>query len=271
MARQELARFLRDRRAGVRPHEIGLPATGTHRRTPGLRREEVAELAHMSVDYYTRLEQARGPRPSARILDALAQALRLTPAERSHLFRLAGSSAPPGVSAPRRVRPHVVRMLERLPDTGAIVTDAAYGVVAWNPLAQALLGGDLGDGTRNLARRRFLGQGRLYESSSAEQFGHIVVARLRRAADRYPHDPQLTTLLAELHAGSEEFRQIWQTRPIHAPGYRTKTLDHPAVGTLRLNCDVLLVPEDDQEVVLITADPGSPAARALHKLAGQAA
>lgn len=133
MARQELARFLRDRRAGLRPHDIGLTMTGTARRTPGLRREEVADLAHMSVDYYTRLEQARGPRPSPRILDALAQALRLTPAERSHLFRLAGSAPPPGSNAVRRVRPHVARMLERLPETGAIVTDAAYGVVAWNP------------------------------------------------------------------------------------------------------------------------------------------
>lgn len=270
MARQELAHYLRDRRAALRPHEIGLAATGTDRRTPGLRREEVAELAHMSVDYYTRLEQARGPRPSPRILDALARALRLAPAERSHLFRLAGSSAPPGISAVRRVRPHVARMLERLPETGAIVTDAAYDVVTCNPLARALLGADLGGGTTNLARRRFLGQGRMYESSSAEEFGHIVVARLRRAADRYPHDPQLAALLAELHAGSEEFRQIWEARPVHAPGHRTKTLDHPEAGALRLNCDVLLVPEDDQEVVLMTADPGSPAVRALRRLATQA-
>ncbi|MGK3941462.1 helix-turn-helix transcriptional regulator [Streptomyces caeruleatus] len=271
MARQELARFLRDRRAGLRPHEIGLTTTGTARRTPGLRREEVADLAHMSVDYYTRLEQARGPRPSPRILDALARALRLTSAERSHLFRLAGSNPPPGSNAVRQVRPHVARMLERLPETAAIVTDAAYGVVAWNPLAQALFGGDLARGTTNLARHRFLGQGRMYESSSTEEFGHIVVARLRRAADRYPHDPRVTTLLADLHAGSEEFRHIWQTRPVHAPGHRTKTLAHPEVGTLRLNCDVLLVPEDDQEVVLVTADPGSPAVRALHTLAGRAA
>ncbi|MGW3571652.1 helix-turn-helix transcriptional regulator [Streptomyces sp. NPDC000941] len=271
MTRQELAHYLRDRRASLRPHEIGLTETGTARRTPGLRREEVAELAHMSVDYYTRLEQARGARPSARILDALAQALRLTLAERSHLFRLAGSSPPPGISAMRRIRPHVARMLERLPETGAIVTDAAYGVVAWNPLAQALLGGDLGGGMTNLARRRFLGQGRMHESSNAEESGHIVVARLRRAADRYPHDPLLTALLAELHAGSEEFRQIWATRPVHAPGHRTKTLDHPETGPLRLNCDVLLVPEDDQEVVLITADHGSPTARTLHRLARRAA
>ena len=269
MARQELARFLRDRREGLHPHEVGLPAAATPRRTPGLRREEVAELAHMSVDYYTRLEQARGPRPSPRILDGLAQALRFAPAERSHLFRLAGMSALPTAHAVRLVRPHVAGLLRRLPETGAIVTDPAYDIVAWNPLAQDLLGGDLGQGTTNLARRRFLGQGRMHLSSSAEEFGHIVVARLRRSADRYPHDPGLTALLAELRAGSEEFRRIWETRPVHAPGHRPKTVDHPEAGRLRLNCDVLLVPEDDQEVVLITADPGSPSARTLRTLAGR--
>lgn len=270
MAREELARFLRERRAGLSPYEIGLP-TPAPRRTPGLRREEVAELAHMSVDYYTRLEQARGPRPSPRILDSLAKALRLPPAERSHLFQLAGSAAPPGTDAVRRVRPQVSAMVGRLPETGAIVTDATYGVVAFNPLARALLGDDLGSGTTNLARRRFLGTGHMYESSSAEEFGHIVVARLRRAADRYPHDAHLTALLAELRVGSEEFRQIWESRPVHAPGHRTKTLDHPTAGGLRVNCDVLLVPEDDQEVVLLTADPGSPSARTLRGLAAHGA
>ncbi|MCX5384882.1 helix-turn-helix transcriptional regulator [Streptomyces sp. NBC_00083] len=269
MPRQELAHFLRARRAELRPDGTGLTATGGVRRTPGLRREEVAELAHMSVDYYTRLEQARGPRPSARILDALARALRLTRAERSHLFRLAGTGEPPGTSAVRRVRPHVARMLERLPETGAVVTDAAYDVVACNPLARALLCADPGEGPTNLARRRFLARGRVYESSGSEEFGHIAVARLRRAADRYPQDARLAALLAELHAGSEEFRQIWETRPVHAPGHRTKTLEHPQAGALRLNCDVLLVPEDDQEVVLLTADPGSRAARGLRGLAGR--
>jgi hypothetical protein len=160
-------------------------------------------------------------------------------------------------------------MLERLPATAAIVTDAAYGVVACNPLARALLGGDLAHETTNLARRRFLCQGRMYESSRAEEFGQIVVARLHRAANRYPHDPQVTALSAELQAGSEEFRRIWQAHQVYAPGHRTKTLVHPEAGTLRLNCDVLLVSEDDQEVVLITADPGSAAVRALHRLAQQ--
>ena len=166
MPRQELARFLRDRRNALRP-----PEPGTDRRTPGLRREEVAERAHMSVDYYTRLEQARGPRPSPTILEGLSQAFGLTQAERSHLFRLAGALAPPGRNVVRTVRPHVAAMLERLPGTAAIVTDASYDVVARTPLAEALLGG----GT-NLARRRFLGEEQAYESSSAEEFGYVVVA-----------------------------------------------------------------------------------------------
>ncbi|WBO61892.1 helix-turn-helix transcriptional regulator [Streptomyces camelliae] len=270
MARQELARFLRERRAALSAREVGLP-DGVPRRTPGLRREEVAELAHMSVDYYVRLEQARGPRPSPRVLDALASALRLAPAERTPLFRLAGSAAPPATRPVRRVRPQVARMLERLPATAAIVTDATYGVVAWNRAARALLGDDLVRDTANLARRRFLGEGRTYETSGTPEFGHIAVARLRRAAERYPQDPQLAAMLEELHAESDEFRKIWQTHPVHAPGHRAKTLDHPELGRLRLNCDVLLVPEDDQEVVLITAEPGSPSAGALESLVtGQA-
>ncbi|SEC71161.1 Helix-turn-helix domain-containing protein [Streptomyces sp. 3213] len=261
--RHELARFLRGRRERLVPADVGL-AGEPSRRTSGLRREEVAELAHMSVDYYARLEQARGPRPSPRVLDALTGVFRLTPAERSHLFRLAGTQVTPLAAPVRTVRPHVAALLERIPDTAAIVTDATYGVIAWNPLADTVLGGDLG--TRpNLARRRFLG--RTLESSSAEEFAHIVVSRLRRAADRYPYDPGLARLLAELRAGSEEFRQIWETDPVHAPGHRTKTLTHPEAGPLRVNCDVLTVPHDDQQVVFLTADPGTPSARALRQLA----
>ena len=156
MARTELACFLRDRRADLRPADVGLPA-GPRRRTPGLRREEVARLACMSVEYYARIEQARGPRPSPRILDALAGALRLTPAERTHLFRLAGTSPAPPPGPSREVRPYVSSLLRRIPDAGAVVTDASYDVIAWNPLAEALLG-DLSENP-NLARRRFLKPG----------------------------------------------------------------------------------------------------------------
>jgi transcriptional regulator with XRE-family HTH domain len=262
--RHELARFLRGRRELLVPADVGLPGEPS-RRTRGLRREEVAELAHMSVDYYARLEQARGPRPSPRILDALTGVFRLTPAERTHLFRLAGTQVTPLAAPVRTVRPHVAALLERIPDTAAVVTDATYDVIAWNPLAGALFGGGDFGARPNLARRRFLG--RPMESSSAEEFGYVLVARLRRAADRYPHDPGLARLLAELRAGSEEFGQIWETDPVHAPGHRTKTLTHPDAGRLRVNCDVLTVPHDDQQVVFVTADPGTPSARALRQLA----
>ncbi|MEU8254266.1 helix-turn-helix transcriptional regulator [Micromonospora inaquosa] len=262
MARQELARFLRERRDEMGPADVGLPA-GPRRRTPGLRREEVARLAHMSVDYYTRLEQARGPHPSPRILEALTEALRLSPAERTHLFRLAEASPTPPAGPVRQVRPYVVNLLRRIPEAAAVVTDASYDVIDFNPLADALLG-DLRQ-EPNLARRRFLGLNG-YESSSAEEFGHIAVARLRAAADRYPRDEPIARLLAELRASSTEFTEIWNTNPVRAPGHRTKTITHPQLGPLRLNCDVLAIPDDDQQVVFITADPGSPTARALRHL-----
>jgi transcriptional regulator with XRE-family HTH domain len=263
MAREGLASFLRDRREALHPADVGLPAGG-RRRTPGLRREEVAGLANISAEYYALLEQARGPRPSAPVLDGVADALRLTRVERGHVFRLAGVALPAPPGPPRRVRPYVASLLERIPDTAAIVTSASYDVIAWNPLAEALLG-DPGD-SPNLARRRFLRREEVL-TTGHEDFGEIAVARLRAAADRYPHDPALAALLAELRAGSAEFTAIWETNPVRAAGHRTKTMIHPRVGPLRVHCDVLAVPEDDQQVVFITADPDSPSARALRRLA----
>ncbi|HYZ57370.1 MAG TPA: helix-turn-helix transcriptional regulator [Streptosporangiaceae bacterium] len=267
MARDELARFLRDRREGLRPGDVGLLA-GTRRRTPGLRREEVAGLACMSVDYYVRLEQARGPRPSPRILQALAGALRLVPAERTHLFRLAGVAPEPPLGPPREVRPYVAGLLHRMPETAVVVTAASYDVIAWNPLAEALLGNLRA--RPNLARRRFLFRDQVL-TTGHEEFGEIAVARLRAAAGRYPRDAALAALLAELRAGSAEFSEIWATNPVRAPGHRTKTMTHPELGRLRINCDILTVPDDDQQVVFMTADPATPTARALHHLAAQVA
>jgi transcriptional regulator with XRE-family HTH domain len=265
MARQELASFLRDRRESVRPADVGLPVT-SRRRTPGLRREEVAGLASMSVEYYARLEQARGPRPSAPILAGVADALRLTAAERAHMFRLAGVALPAPPGPPRRVRPHVASLLDRMPDTAAIVTAASYDVIAWNPLAQALMGDLLN--RPNLARRRFLHREEVL-TTGHEDFAEIAVARLRAATDRYPRDHRLATLIAELRVGSEEFADIWDKHPVRVPGHRTKTMVHPDVGPLRVHCDVLTIPDDDQQVVFITADPGSPSARALRRLAAR--
>jgi transcriptional regulator with XRE-family HTH domain len=262
MARAELARFLRDHRERLSPAAAGVTASGS-RRTPGLRREEVAALAHMSVDYLVRLEQARGPYPSNRILESLSTALRLDPAERDHLFLLAGRPPAPPAGPSRSVRPHVGQLLRRV-DEAAIVTDATYDVIAWNPLADRLLGGLA---TRpNLARRRFLG-GVPFATSQAEEFGAIAVSRLRAAARRYPRDERLAALIGELSA-SPEFGALWDDDPVRQAGHRTKIIEHPVAGRLRLNCDVLAVPDDDQQVVFVTADAGSPSARALRALAG---
>jgi transcriptional regulator with XRE-family HTH domain len=255
MARQELARFLRDRREASEPAELQ-----GRRRTPGLRREEVAERASMSVEYYTRLEQARGPHPSQRILDSIAAALRLPPEERTHMFRLAEVIPAAPDRAPLTVRPYIRDMIDRMNDTAALVTAATYDVVAANQLAQALFGRP-----DNLARRRFLHRDEVL-TTGHEEFGEIAAARLRAATARYPHDGRLAALVAELRTGSAEFAEIWATNPVYAPGHRTKSMTHPELGRLRVNCDILTIPEDDQQVVFITADPGSPSARALRRL-----
>lgn len=262
MTRRELAGFLRDRRERLRPADVGI-RPGRGRRTPGLRREEVAECANVSVDYYVRLEQARGPRPSAAILGAVADALRLSDAERGHLFRLAEIAPEPPAAPVRCVSPYVAGLMRRLPDAGAVVQDACYDVIFYNPLAEALLG-DLAD-EPNLARRRFLGDGFAREIRGGQEFGTIAVARLRNAAARYPHDPRLNDLFTELHAGSDEFAGLWRSHPVHTPGHRRKVLAHPEVGDVRVNCDAIPLP-DDQQLVFITADPGSRAERAFQHL-----
>jgi hypothetical protein len=151
-----------------------------------------------------------------------------------------------------------------MPDAAAFVTAATFDVIAWNPLAEALMGDPRG---RNLARRRFLQPGEMVLTSGQEDFAEIVVARLRATAGRYPRDPGIAALLAELRAGSKEFTRIWDTHPVRTPGHRTKAISHPRAGTLRVHCDVLTIPDDDQQVVFITADPDSPSARSLRALA----
>jgi hypothetical protein len=180
------------------------------------------------------------------------------------MFRLAGVALPAPQGPPRRVRPYVASLLERMPGTAAIVTAASYDVIAWNPLAQALMG-DLLD-RPNLARRRFLDREEVLISGH-EDFAEIAVARLRAAADRYPRDHRLAALVAELRAGSEEFAGIWDSHPVRVPGHRTKTMVHPQLGPLRVHCDVLTIPDDDQQVVFITADPDSASAQGLRRLA----
>jgi transcriptional regulator with XRE-family HTH domain len=271
VARSGLGAFLRSRRERITPADVGLPA-GRRRRTPGLRREEVAQLAFISTEYYTRLEQARGPNPSRDVLAGLARALRLSDAERDHLHHLAGvpPGPPPGPS--RDVRPSILDLVRRLPLAAATVNSAIYDVLAWNDLAAALMEdfSAVPRRDRNLARRAFLGPHpdgrRLYGVSDAEKFAHSVTVGLRAATARYPDSPEVAGLVNELLTGSDEFARLWAAGDINASRSLRKTFQHPLVGAVTVNCDVLDVADRDQHVVIYTADPGSPSEEALRLL-----
>ncbi|HST81644.1 MAG TPA: helix-turn-helix transcriptional regulator [Kineosporiaceae bacterium] len=271
MDRPGLAGFLRTRRERISPAEVGLPA-GPRRRTPGLRREEVAQLAFISTEYYTRLEQARGPRPSREVLAGLARALRLSDAERRHLHHLAGAPPGPPPGPSREVRQSILDLLHRLPQAAAIVTSAIYEVIAWNDLAAALMEdfSALPRRDRNLVRRLFLGphpQGRrLYGVSDADVFARQSTRQLRATAARYPDDPEVNGLVGELLAGSEEFTRLWAAHEVGAEHTLCKTFQHPLVGPITLNCDALNITDRDQRVVIYTATPGSPSEEALRLL-----
>ncbi|WP_405954148.1 helix-turn-helix transcriptional regulator [Streptomyces phaeochromogenes] len=271
MDRQELAGFLRSRRERITPADVGLPA-GPRRRTPGLRREEVAQLAFISAEYYTRLEQARGPRPSREVLAGLARALRLSDAERDHLHHLAGAPPGPPPGPSREVRQSILDLLSRLPQAAAIVTSASFEVIAWNDLAAALMEdfSAIPRRDRNLVRRVFLGphpQGRrLYGVSDADAFARNATQRLRATAARYPDDPEVTGLVRELLAGSEEFTRLWASHDVSAEPTLCKTFQHPLVGPVTVNCDALDITDRDQQVVIYTAASGSPSEEALRLL-----
>ncbi|MFB6816016.1 helix-turn-helix transcriptional regulator [Streptomyces sp. NPDC056347] len=271
MDRRELAGFLRSRRERITPAEVGLPA-GPRRRTPGLRREEVAQLAFISTEYYTRLEQARAPHPSREVLAQVARALRLSDAERDHLHHLAGTPPGPLPGPSREVRQSIVDLLDRLPEAAALVLSATYEVIAWNGLAAALMEdfSALSRRDRNLVRRVFLGphrQGRpLYGASDGDEFVRSSAQHLRAAAARYPDDPEVTGLVEELLAGSEEFARIWAGHDVTARPTLCKTFRHPLVGPVSVNCDILDIADRDQRVIIYTAAPGSPSEQALRLL-----
>lgn len=268
MDKKELGAFLRSRRERLRPEDVGLPS-GSRRRTPGLRREEVAVLAHISTEYYVRLEQGRAPRPSAEVLAGIGGALRLTDAESDHLHVLAGT-APSRTGLHRRdVRPSILALLERLPQTAAFVTSAVFEVLAWNDLAAALMEdfAALAPEDRNLARRAFLAPARteatLYGVSDAAEFRHHVVMSLRLTLARYPSDPAVTGIVGELRDGSAEFARLWERHDVQAAPMLTKTFRHPVVGKITVDCDSLTLTDRDQHLVLYTAPPGSPDSEAL--------
>ncbi|MFF5127467.1 helix-turn-helix domain-containing protein [Streptomyces syringium] len=269
-----LGDFLRARRGRVAPEHVGLTG-GRRRRVRGLRREELAQLAGISVDYYVRLEQGRATQPSPEVLDALAGALGLDAAERGHLATLTGARRGP---APRaRVSPLLRRILDGMTGLPAFATDHRLDVVAWNDLGSELIGGLAGPGHRDRNNARFLfldPASRLVHPEWADRAAEAV-GQLRVAAGRYPDDVELAALIAGLGAGSAEFRRIWDSGEIVMCAAGRKRLRHPVAGLLTLDFETLHVPAAPGETGLVvhvfSAEEGSPEAAALARLAPAAA
>lgn len=244
----------------VSPEAAGLPAGG-HRRTAGLRREELALLAGISVDYITRLEQGRASNPSAQVVEALARALRLSATERAHLFRLAGLAPPGPETVPAYITPSVQRLLDRLTGTPVGVYDASWTLLVANPPYAALMGDPSGwrGNQRNAVWRHFLGPGTRarHTPQSLRAFETALVADLRAAAGCYPADQQLRQLVAELRAHNDRFAKLWDSGTVGRHEAARKTIDHPHVGPLTLDCDVLTVAGSDLRIMIYTAEPGT--------------
>ncbi|MFJ9904116.1 helix-turn-helix transcriptional regulator [Streptomyces sp. NPDC101152] len=269
MNRAELADFLRRGRARLAPSDVGLTA-GARRRTPGLRREEVAQLAGMSADYYTRLEQSRGPRPSRQILTALARALRLTDDERDHLFHLAAEEPPRRGSTSSHVNPGLLLILDRLHDTPAMISTDCGEVLAQNALSRAL-SGDMSarpPRDRNMLRRFFLDPTArdMFPPEDVPAHARSHVASLRAVAASRPDDPEPAALVAELRSSSEEFARLWAEHEVAVRRQSTKRFRHPAVGLLELDCEILLNETAHHHLIIHTARPGTESHERLRLL-----
>ncbi|MFJ8477816.1 helix-turn-helix transcriptional regulator [Kitasatospora sp. NPDC094011] len=261
----DLAGFLRTRRARVDPAVVGIP-TDSRRRVEGLRREEVAHLSGVSVDYYVRLEQGRATQPSEQVLDALARVLDLDETERGHLHRLARQrrrTRTPG----GRLRPELLRVLDLVADAPALIMNHRMDVLAGNRLAGLLLGRPPAD--LNTARHIFLEEAERGLYADWENCTLDVVGHLRLAAGRYPDDPRLASLIGELAMGSERFRRLWARADVRARTHGRKAYRHPLVGLLELHQENFALPgEPGVELLVMSAPPGSPAEDGLRLLAG---
>jgi transcriptional regulator with XRE-family HTH domain len=271
MDQDGLADFLRRRRAALTPADVGLPP-GQRRRTSGLRREEVAQLAHMSTDFYTRLEQRRGNRPSEATVAALARALRLTPDERDHLFRLAGHTAPPRAFRSDHPSPALLRVLDQLSASPAQIVNDLGMTLVQNPLAVALLG----EQTRHtgldraLVHRWFAGSGEdraRHAAAEHDELSRSYVANLRAVLGRTPDDPEARAIADALLKESPEFAALWAEHEVAVHAGQRKTIVHPTVGTMALDCQVLMTENLAEGLVVFTAAPGSDAAERLKLLA----
>ncbi|GLZ47837.1 XRE family transcriptional regulator [Actinomycetospora sp. NBRC 106375] len=254
MQRDELADFLRRRRLAIRPAEVGL-VDGPRRRTAGLRREEVALLAGMSTDSVVRLEQGRGSRPSTQLLAALARALRLSEDERAHLFHLAGHPAPPADGTARLARAGLVRMIDLL-DTPAMVLSDLGEVLAQNRASVLVAGehtGYTGD-RRHLAYRWFTEPDvrASHAPDEVERHSRELVADLRATAGRRSDDPTVGGLVERLRAASDDFRRRWADHEVAVRRADRKTLVHPRVGELVMDCETLVTPDQRQQMVVLT-------------------
>ena len=266
MASSELGTQLRAWRDRLTPSAVGLP-TQSRRRAPGLRREEVAHLAGLSGDYLVRLEQGRSQHPSVQVVQSLARALRLDREESDRLHRMAGHLPPTSGRMARHVTPSILRIVDRLGDTPVSVIDAAWETVLQNRAADVVFGdiaGEKGRG-RNRAWRTFMdvpGMGGL-EPQTRSMVERDVVGDLHAALIRLPEDPDIATLVADLREQSPRFAELWETTPARVRGARRKTLDHPVAGRMTVDCDVLAVHGSDLQIVVFSAEPGTPDADAL--------
>ncbi len=272
----ELSEFLRSRRARLRPHEAGVPVDpdGGARRVPGLRRAELARLAGVSTDYYSRLEQGRLRNVSDAVLDAVARALQLDGAEHAYLRELARPQPARSrrrVARPQRVRPGLHRILETLDETvPAYITGRRLDVLASNRLARALVTDwdALPQRERNVARHMFLDESARELFADWEAIAAETVAVLRMYAGRHPDDPQLTDLVGELSIKSPQFRRWWADHNVREKSHGTKRYHHPLVGELTLSYETVTFPgDDDQCMCVYTAEAGSPSETALRLLA----
>jgi MmyB-like transcription regulator ligand binding domain/Helix-turn-helix domain len=276
----EMRDFLVSRRARITPEQAGLPTYGSNRRVAGLRREEVALLAGVSIDYYTRLERGRAAGASDSVLEGIARALHLDEAERAHLFDLAraaaGSAVPraPRRPAPQQVRPSVRRILDSMTSTPAYVRNARLDILAANRLGAALFAPVLGGPAQpaNNARFLFLDPAAPDFYSDWERQAQDVVAMLRAEAGRSPHDKGLSNLIGELSTRSENFRVWWAAHNVRFHRTGIKRFHHPVVGDLTLTYDALdLAADSGLRISAYTAEPGTPSDDALKVLASWAA
>jgi transcriptional regulator with XRE-family HTH domain len=261
----QAVRRWRDRAA---PEAVGV-RVGGRRRAVGLRREELAGLAGISVDYLTRLEQGRATSPSSQVVEALARALRLSDTERELLFRLAGQAVPGHGVVSTRVTPSVQRLLDRLSHTPVAVYDAAWNLIVANQPYDALMGESTSVRgiERNAVWRNLVGAGNRSLQTPEEQarLESRLVGDLRMTAARYPADRELKRLIAELTLHSPRFVELWDSGEVGSSQdqSRHKIIDHPGVGLISLDCDTLIVRGDDLRIMVYTAEPGTEDAERL--------